>query len=115
MQLAEQEEILAEAQARLADAQETVPRLDGERRAAQERVQAEAAQIHQLEARLAALKQLQENVQTEGKVQPWLDKHGSARCRVCGRSCMSKPAGKPRSRPCCASASPRSKCRISTG
>ncbi|WP_027814463.1 chromosome segregation protein SMC, partial [Burkholderia cenocepacia] len=75
MQLAEQEEILAEAQARLADAQETVPRLDGERRAAQERVQAEAAQIHQLEARLAALKQLQENVQTEGKIQPWLDKH----------------------------------------
>ncbi|RAA82746.1 chromosome segregation protein SMC, partial [Burkholderia multivorans] len=75
MQLAEQEEILAEAQARLADAQETVPRLDAERRAAQERVQAESAQIHQLEARLAALKQLQENVQTEGKVQPWLDKH----------------------------------------
>ncbi|TPQ31404.1 chromosome segregation protein SMC, partial [Burkholderia ubonensis] len=75
MQLAEQEEVLAEAQARLADAQETLPRLDGERRAAHERVQAESAQIHQLEARLAALKQLQENVQTEGKIQPWLDKH----------------------------------------
>src|SRR5690606_6509892 len=29
----------------------------------------------QLEARLAALKQLQENVQTQGKVQPWLQKH----------------------------------------
>ncbi|HLX01487.1 MAG TPA: chromosome segregation protein SMC [Trinickia sp.] len=75
MQLAEHEEILNDAQARLADAQETLPRLDGERRAAQERVQAESAQIHQLEARLAALKQLQENVQTEGKIQPWLDKH----------------------------------------
>ncbi|WP_244808020.1 chromosome segregation protein SMC [Caballeronia zhejiangensis] len=75
MQLAENEEILAEAQARLADAQETVPRLDAERRAAQERVQKESAQIHQLEARLAALKQLQESVQTEGKIQPWLDKH----------------------------------------
>ncbi|KIG10403.1 chromosome segregation protein SMC [Caballeronia concitans] len=75
MQLAENEEILAEAQARLADAQETVPRLDAERRAAQERVQAESAQIHQLEARLAALKQLQESVQTEGKIQPWLDRH----------------------------------------
>nr|WP_284506491.1 chromosome segregation protein SMC [Caballeronia sp. GAWG1-5s-s] len=75
MQLAENEEILAEAQARLADAQETVPRLDAERRAAQERVQAESAQIHQLEARLAALKALQESVQTEGKIQPWLDKH----------------------------------------
>ncbi|KVM65152.1 chromosome segregation protein SMC [Burkholderia gladioli] len=75
MQLAEQEEILHDAQARLADAQETLPRLDAERRAAQERVQAESAQIHQLEARLVALKQLQENVQTEGKIQPWLDKH----------------------------------------
>ncbi|WP_414442196.1 chromosome segregation protein SMC [Burkholderia sp. 22PA0106] len=75
MQLAEQEEVLHEAQARLSDAQETLPRLDAERRAAQERVQAESAQIHQLEARLAALKQLQENVQTEGKIQPWLDKH----------------------------------------
>ncbi|WP_250538140.1 MULTISPECIES: chromosome segregation protein SMC [unclassified Caballeronia] len=75
IQLAENEEILAEAQARLADAQETVPRLDAERREAQERVQKESAQIHQLEARLAALKQLQESVQTEGKIQPWLDKH----------------------------------------
>ncbi|SDB97068.1 chromosome segregation protein SMC [Paraburkholderia lycopersici] len=75
MQLAEQEEILHDAQARLADAQETVPRLDAERRGAHERVQAENAQIHQLEARLAALRQLQENVQTEGKIQPWLDRH----------------------------------------
>ncbi|HEY4805729.1 MAG TPA: chromosome segregation protein SMC [Paraburkholderia sp.] len=75
MQLAEQEEILHEAQARLAVAQETVPRLDAERRAAHERVQAENAQIHQIEARLAALKQLQENVQTEGKIQPWLERH----------------------------------------
>lgn len=75
MQLAEHEEILADAQTRLADAQSTLPRLDGERRSAQERVQSESALIHQLEARLAALKQLQENVQTEGKIQPWLDKH----------------------------------------
>ena len=75
MQLAEHEEILNDAQARLADAQETLPRLDGERRSAQERVQSETAQIHQLDARLAALKQLQENVQTEGKIQPWLEKH----------------------------------------
>ncbi|TDV20890.1 chromosome segregation protein SMC [Paraburkholderia caballeronis] len=75
MQLAEQEEILNDAQQRLADAQEALPRLDAERRAAHERVQSESAQIHQLEARLAALKQLQENVQTEGKIQPWLERH----------------------------------------
>lgn len=75
MQLAEHEEVQREAQACLAEAQETLPQLDEARRAAQERVQAESAQIHQLEARLVALKQLQENVQTEGKIQPWLDKH----------------------------------------
>jgi chromosome segregation protein len=75
MQLAEQEEIQRDAQDRLADAQENVPRLDAERRAAHDRVNAESAQTHQLEARLAALKQLQENVQTEGKIQPWLERH----------------------------------------
>ncbi|MBN3853036.1 chromosome segregation protein SMC [Paraburkholderia sp. Ac-20340] len=75
MQLAEQEEVLHDAQGRLADAQENVPRLDAERRAAHDRVNAESAQTHQLEARLAALKQLQENVQTEGKIQPWLERH----------------------------------------
>lgn len=75
MQLAEHEEVLREAQARLADAQDALPGFDASRREAHERVQAETAQIHQLEARLVALKQLQENVQTEGKIQPWLDKH----------------------------------------
>ncbi|MEJ0004315.1 MAG: chromosome segregation protein SMC [Pararobbsia sp.] len=75
MQLAEQQDILGDAQARLADAQETVPRLDAERRAAQERVQAESVRIHQFEARLSALKALQESVQTDGKIQPWLEKY----------------------------------------
>jgi chromosome segregation protein len=75
MQLAEHEAVLEEAQARLAEAQETLPRLDAARRAAHERVQGENAQIHQLEARLSALRQLQENVQTEGKIQPWLERH----------------------------------------
>ncbi|MEA3120602.1 MAG: chromosome segregation protein [Paraburkholderia sp.] len=75
MQLAEQEEILREAQALLLEAQEALPTLDAQRSAAQQRVQAESAQIHQLEARLVALRQLQDNVQTEGKIQPWLDKH----------------------------------------
>ena len=75
-ELAEQEEILTEAQAVLEDAQEAVPRLDEARRTAQERVQTEAAAIASLEARLTALRQLQESVQTDGKIQPWLDKHG---------------------------------------
>ena len=76
--LAEQEAVLEEAQAALAEAEESLPRLDAERRAAQERVQGEAAAIAALEARLAALRQLQESVQTEGKVQPWLARHGLA-------------------------------------
>ncbi|WP_413194866.1 chromosome segregation protein SMC [Pararobbsia alpina] len=75
MQLAEQEEILADAQGRLTEAQETLPRLEDERRDAQARVQSESARIHQIEARLTALKALQENVQTDGKIQPWLEKH----------------------------------------
>jgi chromosome segregation protein len=78
MDLTEQEALLEEAQAVLMDSEEAVPRLDGERRAAQERVQSEAAAIASLEARLSALRQLQENVQTDGKVQPWLERHGLA-------------------------------------
>lgn len=74
-ELAEQEATLEEAQAVLTDAEDNVPRLDAGRRAAQERVQSEAAAIASLEARLAALRQLQENVQSKGKVQPWLAKH----------------------------------------
>ena len=74
-QLAENEEILRDAQDRLSEAQETVPRLDEARREAQQRVQAESARIAQFDARLSALKQLQESVQTEGKIQPWLEKH----------------------------------------
>ncbi|WP_158903210.1 chromosome segregation protein SMC [Burkholderia sp. L27(2015)] len=74
-QLAEHEEILHNAQDSLEEAQHTLPRLDAERRSAQERVQSEGAQIAQFEARLSALKQLQESVQTEGKIQPWLEKH----------------------------------------
>ncbi len=73
--LAEQQAMLEDAQAELADAQERLPRLEAERAGAQARVQSEAATMAQLEARLTALKQLQESVQTEGKVQPWLDKH----------------------------------------
>jgi chromosome segregation protein len=76
MQLEEKQAALEEAQMQLEQAQEEQPRLEESRREAQAQVQSEAATLAQLEARLAALKQLQENVQTEGKVQPWLAKHG---------------------------------------
>jgi chromosome segregation protein len=75
MQLEEKQLMLEEAQQQLDALQEQHPKLEDERRAAQEQVNHESANHAQLEARLAALKQLQENVQTQGKVQPWLEKH----------------------------------------
>ncbi|HJV82659.1 chromosome segregation protein SMC [Noviherbaspirillum sp.] len=75
MQLEEKQAALEEVRDQLEGAQEQQPRLEEERRTAQEQLNRETANNAQLEARLAALKQLQENVQTQGKVQPWLKKH----------------------------------------
>jgi chromosome segregation protein len=75
MQLEEKQASFEEAQMQLEEAQEQQPKLEEERRAAQEQLNSETASNAQLEARLSALKQLQESVQTEGKVQPWLKKH----------------------------------------
>lgn len=74
-QLEEKQAALEEAQMLLEEAQQQQPGLEDERRAAQERFNHETANHAQLEARLQALKQLQENVQSQGKVQPWLKKH----------------------------------------
>jgi chromosome segregation protein len=75
IQLEEKQATLEEARVQLEEAQELQPKLEEERRAAQQQVNTETANNAQLEARLSALKQLQENVQTQGKVQPWLKKH----------------------------------------
>ncbi|WP_019141089.1 chromosome segregation protein SMC [Noviherbaspirillum massiliense] len=75
LQLEEKQAALEEARVQLEAAQEQQPKLEEERNAAQQQVNAELANNAQLEARLSALKQLQENVQTQGKVQPWLKKH----------------------------------------
>ncbi len=74
-QVEEKQMQLEHARGELEAARELQPRLEQERRDAQQAVNAESASHAQLEARLAALKQLQENVQTEGKVAPWLNKH----------------------------------------
>ncbi len=76
MQLEEKQLSLEEVTYLLDAAQEQQPQLEDERRIAQVQVNTESAQNAQLEARLSALKQLQESVQTQGKVQPWLKKHG---------------------------------------
>ena len=78
MQLEEKQAGLEELAMQLEDAQEQQPRLEEERRNAQQHVNTESANNAQLEARLTALKDLQESVQTEGKVQPWLQKHALA-------------------------------------
>ncbi len=75
IELEEKQLALEEATHLLEAAQEQQPQLEEERRSTQAQVNTESANNAQLEARLNALKQLQENVQTQGKVQPWLKKH----------------------------------------
>lgn len=64
------------AYARLHELQDQVPQLDEERRAKQAAVNSEGARQAELSARMEALKALQEKVRTDGKLQPWLAKHG---------------------------------------
>ena len=70
------EETQTVADARLQSLNEEVPALDEQRRARQDSVNAEGAKQADLSARLEALRALQEKVQTEGKLKPWLAKHG---------------------------------------
>ncbi len=75
-QLDEAQETLQVAEARLHDLQESVPQLDEARRTQQQAVNSESARHADLSARMEALKALQEKVKTDGKLQPWLGKHG---------------------------------------
>lgn len=64
------------AEARLHELQEQLPQLEDQRRAVQQDANAQLARQSELVARLEALRALQEKVQTEGKLKPWLAKHG---------------------------------------
>ncbi|MCE9661591.1 MAG: chromosome segregation protein SMC [Burkholderiales bacterium] len=64
------------AEARLGEWQERVPALDEARRTLQAAANEEARRHADLAARLGALKALQEKVQIEDKLQPWLARHG---------------------------------------
>jgi chromosome segregation protein len=75
LQLEEKQQALEEAGMQLEEALEQQPQLEQERSAAQAQVNMESSDRAKLDARLNALKQLQERVQTEGKVQPWLQRH----------------------------------------
>ncbi|MES2184238.1 MAG: chromosome segregation protein SMC [Pseudomonadota bacterium] len=75
-QLQAAQEASAEAEARLHELQESVPQLDEDRRTRQQDVNRESGTQADLSARMEALKALQEKVKTDGKLQPWLAKHG---------------------------------------
>ena len=75
-QLEDAQEAAQVADARLQDLQESVPQLDESRRVRQHAVNTESARKADLSARLEALKALQDKVKTDGKLQPWLAKHG---------------------------------------
>ena len=75
-QLAEAEAAAEESHARLEDLQSQVPLLDEDRRHRQQVVNDESARLADLSARIEALKALQEKVRTDGKLKPWLSKHG---------------------------------------
>ncbi|MFN7196428.1 MAG: chromosome segregation protein SMC, partial [Hylemonella sp.] len=77
-QLAQAREAADVAEARLHELQDSVPQLDEARRQQQHSVNTESARLADLSARLEALKALQDKVKTDGKLQPWLAKHGLA-------------------------------------
>jgi chromosome segregation protein len=64
------------AESRLHELQEQVPQLDERRRAQHNEVNTQTAKQADLAARAAALRALQEKIQKEGKLKPWLAKHG---------------------------------------
>jgi len=79
MQLEEKQLALEEQTMLLDDATARQDAVEQERKDAHALVTSESAASAQLEARLNALRQMQDRVQTQGKVQPWLEKHELSR------------------------------------
>ncbi len=75
-QLTAAQEAAEVADARLHELQDQVPALDEDRRTRQADVNSQGARQADLSARMEALKALQEKVRTDGKLKPWLAKHG---------------------------------------
>ena len=75
-QLLEAQESAAMGEARLQELQELLPQRDEARRQQQQTLNQEASRQADLSARLDALKALQEKLKTDGKLQPWLQRHG---------------------------------------
>ena len=75
-QMEQARETAAIDDARMHELQDAVPALDEARRSQQQTVNTESARHASLSARLEALRALQEKVRTDGKLRPWLGKHG---------------------------------------
>ena len=71
--------LAAAAEQQLHELQEAMPALEQSRRDCQRSVNGESATLAALSARLEALKALQDKVQVDGKLRPWLGKHGLER------------------------------------
>ena len=79
LQLEEKQLALGEQTMLLDDATARQDAVEQERKDAHALAAQESGATAQLEARLAALRQMQDRVQTQGKVQPWLEKHELAK------------------------------------
>ena len=66
---------LADASAELVAIEASFPAVQAARSAAHEVLAREASRAAQIDAKLTALKHLQDRVGTQGKLSPWLDKH----------------------------------------
>ena len=74
-ELARRDAELKAREADLAALEAALPHTMAERDAGSANLQAQTRESHALEANIAALKNLQEQVQKSGKLQPWLEKH----------------------------------------
>lgn len=67
---------LQQAQQQMQDYEAQLPQLEQKRRQEQDQRQQAAQSVARLEARLIALTTLQKDVQAQGSLEPWLEKHG---------------------------------------
>ncbi|MFN0160936.1 MAG: chromosome segregation protein SMC [Burkholderiales bacterium] len=75
VEAARREAEMAEREARLQQLEAALPRASAERDAAQRAMDEETRAAQALEARITALKEVQDRVQRGGKLEPWLARH----------------------------------------
>jgi chromosome segregation protein len=74
--LAEAEALEEEAGVRVAEGESRWSDADGRRGPAQEALREALSRVAQVDARIGALRQIQDRVRSEGKIAPWLNRHG---------------------------------------